>query len=185
MKTKILMAGSLLLLTVVSSCSKKNDPDPNNQQQVASATITATINGVSTTFNDAAATKTTVTSNNLSLTTIAVAGKSSSGSLLSLGFGSPTITAGTTYTYDQATADTQAAIILYLPVSSNSNDIYANYLGQSTNTVTSVTVTAISATTIQGTFKGTLSHFNGDGVKIDDKTITVTDGKFNAQLTTK
>lgn len=178
--TKLLFVCGLFSIAAgLSSCSKKSDTSPT-----ISAGISASINGTATSFNTAAAgvkTTTTGTVNGTSttLTGIAVGGKSSSGGILEIVIAAQTIKAGTTLktiNADDESALTGAAFI-YAP----NGDADNGYITQADNN-SSVTITAITDTNVQGTFSGTVYEFDDNGNTIDHKTIT--NGKFNVNLTT-
>jgi hypothetical protein len=159
---------SILLLTLavgiitLNSCSKDKD------NAVISTTITASIDGTATTFNNAFALTGTVGGTKFTN----VQGTSSSKAVLSITMNG-TITAGKTYT-STATAISDRASLLYAP---NDTDDYLNDDSNSAKIVT-VTVTSISSTNIQGTFKGNVTAGSG-------KVKAITDGKFNVAITSK
>lgn len=159
---------SILLLTLavgiitLNSCSKDKD------NAVISTTITASIDGTATTFNNAFALTGTVGGTKFTN----VQGTSSSKAVLSITMNG-TITAGKTYT-STATAISDRASLLYAP---NDTDDYLNDDSNSAKIVT-VTVTSISSTNIQGTFKGNVTAGSG-------KVKAITDGKFNVAITNK
>jgi hypothetical protein len=161
---------SILLLTLavgiitLNSCSKDKD------NAVISTTITASIDGTATTFNNAFALTGTVGGTKFTN----VQGTASSKAVLSITING-TITTGKTYT-STATAISDRALLLYAP---NDTDDYINDDSNSTKIVTvTVTVTSISSTNIQGTFKGNVTAGSG-------KVKAITDGKFNVALTGK
>jgi hypothetical protein len=159
---------SIFLLTLaigvitLNSCSKDKD------NTVISTTITASIDGTATTFNNAFAITGTVGGEKFTN----VQGTASSKAVLSITING-TITAGKTYT-STATAISDRALLLYAP---NDTDDYINDDSISAKIVT-VTVTSISSTNIQGTFKGNVTAGSG-------KVKAITDGKFNVALTGK
>jgi hypothetical protein len=163
---RFLLAGISLVL-IFSSCKKK-------QQEVTPAsTITATIDGTPMDFSASVsggkgttAAVTTIhvlgaSNSGLTPTTIAVAISSADANALQLG----------TYTYSTANLHpTVFPIITYSNPADNGPYTTDAYGVQ----VTTVTITALSSTNVQGTFSGTLTRPTTDAT-----TKTITDGKFN------
>ena len=162
MKKTILV--SALLLGAFIACKKSNSttaPQPNG--------ISADVNGKSVTFNFNITADTTGGS-------ISIEGykdtTSSPDGLWILINGGP-VKAGVTYT-NYTTINASATY-------------WMNHLGTPSPFVSynsTVTVTAISSTNIEGTFQGTGTHFsqNSLGNTIVDSTIQVTNGKFNIKF---
>lgn len=159
---------SILLLTIavgiitLNSCSKSKD------DVVVSTTITASIDGTATTFNNAFAVTGTVGGEKFTN----VQGTASNKAVMSITLNG-TITAGKTYS-STAAAISDRPLLLYAP---DDNDDYLNDDSNAAKIVT-VTVTSISSTNIQGTFKGNVTAGSG-------KVKAITDGKFNVTLNGK
>jgi hypothetical protein len=158
----------LVLLTLAfgaltfSSCKKKD---------VAPAvSITATVDGTATNFNvSAAALQGPV--NGVTFTNIQ--GSTSGGAILSMTVAG-TITAGKTYS-DAAASDNDKPLIVYA-TSATSDDDYLND-DDDTSNLPSVTITSVTSTTIDGTFKGLIGNSSG-------ATKSITNGKFHVNIQT-
>ncbi|MBS1519976.1 MAG: hypothetical protein JST50_03180 [Bacteroidetes bacterium] len=150
---------ALAIATITLNSCKKKDEKP-------SYSITATVDGKVTNFNtNAAAVSATV--QGLSLTTIT--GQASDGSTISILLDA-TPTAGKTYISTAANQEDQAILEL-----STSTDDFIN--DDTSSNVVTVTVNSVSATAVQGTFKGGLvSTTVGNGTPA---TKSVTNGTFN------
>ena len=145
----------------LNSCKKKD---------VAPAvSITATVDGTATNFNvSAAALQGTL--NGVTVTNIQ--GSTSGGAILSMSlWGS--LTAGKTYS-DAATSDNDKPMFVYA-TSATSDDDYLNDDDNASN-LPSVTITSVTSTTIDGTFKGLVQNSTG--------TKSMTDGKFHVNIQT-
>lgn len=179
-KTRLLfVCGIFSIAASISSCGKKGNATPT-----ISAGISASINGTATSFNNqAVGVKTTTTESvngtSETITGIAVGGQSSSGAELAIVIAAQTIKAGTTLKTIDGDDDTAISGAAFLYTTSANSDV--TYLSQADNN-SSVTVTAITDTNIQGTFSGTIYAFDENGNVTDHKTIT--NGKFNVGLTT-
>ncbi|MDN3580009.1 hypothetical protein [Mucilaginibacter flavus] len=161
-KTLLLLAATLGVITL-NSCSK-------DKNSVPSATITAGVDGTATTFNTNAITLSS-TVNGATFTNIQ--GTASNGATISITLsGKPT--AGKTY-ISTASKDDDKPVMLY----SLKNDNYFND-DDNTKNIVSVTISSVSSTGVQGTFKGALTNtvFVGTGGGTA-KTKAITDGKFN------
>ena len=157
---------ALLLLTIVigvSSCTKDNQ-DPERIYA-----ITANVDGTATTFNTNV-TGTTGSANGTIVT--AIQAKTSDGSTISVTINGELV-AGKTYSAAVVGATLQPVIQF-----TSGADVYVN------NTVganlVSVTVTEVSDTFIEGTFKGDLTTVAVGGVAV--KTKAITNGIFTAKL---
>jgi len=159
----------LVLLTLAfgaltfSSCKKKD---------VAPAvSITATVDGAATNFNVSAAalqgTVSGVTYTNIQGST------TSGGAMLSMTIAGA-VTAGKTYS-DAATSDDDKPLFVYA-TSPTSDDDYLNDDDNASN-LPSVTITSVTSTTIDGTFKGLIGNSSG-------ATKSITNGKFHVNIQT-
>ena len=164
---KTINALIMLALTIgvvsLNACKKeKKSPTPSN-------TITATISGTNSTFNtNAIALTGSLNSTNFT----AVQGEGANGTNLSVTING-TLTAGKTY----SAATGNEPTLLY----STSTDDFLNDDTSVANSV-SVTITSVSATAVQGTFKGDVVNtvINTDGhAKI---TKSITNGAFNVSI---
>jgi len=157
----------LVLLTLAfgaltfSSCKKKD---------VAPAvSITATVDGAATNFNVNAAALQATTSG---MTITNITGSTSGGAVLSLGLiGS--VTAGKTFS-DAAAEDNDRPLIVYTTSPTADYD-YVND-DDDTSNLPSVTITSVTSTTIDGTFKGLVA--NGTSTK------SIANGKFHVNIQT-
>lgn len=164
MRTIKILTVLILALGVItfSSCKKDKKVTP-------SATITADVNGTATSFNtNALAVKGTEGDTQIT----AVQGDGPNGTHLAITING-TVTAGTTYS---ATGNNEP-ILLY----SNTDDNFLNDDSSTTNAV-SVTITSVSSTSIQGTFKGDVTNtvINPDNHAAISKSIT--NGKFSVSF---
>ncbi|MDB5136092.1 MAG: hypothetical protein JWP37_2695 [Mucilaginibacter sp.] len=162
---------TLIVLTLVfgvvtlNSCKKK-DPAP-------SATITATVDGIATTFNThAIGAKGTI--QGITITTIQ--GTAANGTSLAITLNG-TITAGKTYSSSANSPDDEPLLLLSTPDSDFLND-------DSSANLVSVTITAVSSSSIQGTFKGNLvsTNINVGNSGAQNATKVIADGKFNVSF---
>ena len=144
-----------------SSCKKKD---------VAPAvSITATVDGTATNFNvNAAALQGTVSG----ITITNIQGSTSSGATLSMALAG-TVTAGKTYS-DAAANDNDKPLMVYA-ASPTADDDYFNDDDDTAN-LPSVTITSVTSTTIDGTFKGLIQNSTG--------TKSITNGKFHVNIQT-
>jgi hypothetical protein len=145
-----------------SSCKKK-DVAP-------AATITATVDGTATNFNvNAAALQGAVSGTTYTNIT---GSTSSGGATLSMTLAGA-VTAGKTYS-DAASNDNDMPLFVYAP-SATSQDDYLNDDDDASN-LPSVTITAVTSTTIDGTFKGLIQNSTG--------TKSIANGKFHVNIQT-
>ena len=145
----------------LNSCKKK-DVTP-------AVSITATVDGTATNFNvNAAALQGTVSG----VTITNIQGTTSGGATLSMAL-SGTVTAGKTYS-DAATNSNDMPLFVYAP-SPTSTDDYLNDDADASN-LPSVTITSVTSTTIDGTFKGLIQNSTG--------TKSIANGKFHVNIQT-
>ncbi|RYU90306.1 hypothetical protein EWM62_12320 [Mucilaginibacter terrigena] len=165
-KTLIFSVVALGAVTL-SSCTKDDDNDI-----VASATISASIDGTETTFNKNVV-GTTGSVNGATFTSIQ--GSDAAGNTLSVTI-TGALTAGKTYVATSGNDD-EKPVILY---TTTDNEAYLNADDDVSNAV-SVTLSSVSSNnTIQGSFKGKVSTLLvGNGAV---KSKTVTNGKFNVKV---
>lgn len=164
-KTLILSTLAFGALTL-NSCKKDN----NN---TATATISASVDGTATDFNTgAAAIKQTVSGDVVT----SITGTSSNKAVITILLNGTPV-AGKVYSSASANSDDEP--LIYYAASN------INYLNDdnSSNTVT-VTITSVSSTNIQGTFKGGLVEAIVVG-NATPKTKAITSGKFNVNLSSK
>jgi hypothetical protein len=148
---------------LLASCKKDNPATPAGPLL---ATITATIDGASTTFDT---TVTATKTNSYGFLDLLITGFHASGSSSEFSIDLTSVypfSAGTTYT-DAFTA-LNAASITYLIQPANISCYNPG------NGTTQVHITSISSTNVQGTFSGSVS----DG----STTHTITNGTFNATI---
>ena len=144
-----------------SSCKKK-DVTP-------AVSITANVDGTATSFNvNAAALQGTVSG----VTITNIQGTTSGGATLSLALNG-TVTAGKTYS-DAATNDNDKPLMVYA-ASATSDDDFFNDDDNAAN-LPSVTITSVTATTIDGTFTGLIEN--------STSTKSITNGKFHVNIQT-
>lgn len=160
MKRIIVIATCILL--VFSGCKKNSNVAPAN-------TISADIDGVTENFNTRAiATLSTGPTSNSGFTILGTNGATSDSDFLSI-----TVAINQTITTGSYTSDTSFVSILYKfgPSSiDNLNDYHTDLAGSPSTVV----ITKLTSTNIQGTFSGKLVY--GSASK------TVTNGKFNLTL---
>lgn len=165
---------AIILLTLTFGVITLNSCKKDDKEATVSTSISASIDGTATTFNNAVGLTGTV--GGVKFTS--VTGTASNKAVISITLNG-TITAGKTYSAAAANASDKP-LLLYAP---DDNDDYFND-DSNTAKLVSVTVTSISATNIQGTFKGnvtnTISIGNGTG-----KIKSITNGKFNVTITGK
>ena len=166
--SKLAAQGLILALVLLASCKKSS-----NSSTPSGGTITATVDGTPMTFNNVLVAKDT---SYLGAYLISISGISSltaSAPELSLTVDGPS--AVTTGTYN-------------LPPSGTITDVPALSFSQGTTLVyssdvsgtysSSVVITSLSKTNVQGTFTGTLTLSLGSGAT----TKAITDGKFNVNF---
>ena len=159
-KTLAVLAISLSVVTL-NSCKKK-DVKP-------AVTITATVGGAVTNFNvNAAALQGTVAG----VTVTNIQGSTSGGALLSMSL-QGALTAGKTFS-DAAASDNDKPLFVYA-TSATSDDDYLND-DDDTSNLPSVTITSVTSTTVDGTFKGLVQNSTG--------TKSITNGSFHVNIQT-
>ena len=165
---------TIILLTLTFGVITLNSCKKDDKEATVSTSISASIDGTATTFNSAIGLTGTVGGEKFT----SVTGTASNKAVISITLNG-TITAGKTYSSAAANASDRP-LLLYAP---DDNDDYFND-DSNTAKLVSVTVTSISSTNIQGTFKGnvtnTISVGNGTG-----KIKSITNGKFNVTITGK
>jgi len=163
MKTiKILAVTAIALSVITLNSCKKKDEKP-------AVSISATVDGTVTSFNvNAAALQGTLDG----VTVTNIQGSTSGGAMLSMTLLS-NVTAGKTYS-DAATNDNDKPLFVYAQ-SPTAQDDYINDDDDASNLPT-VTVTSVTSTTIDGTFKGLIQ--SGQSTKL------ITNGKFHVNIQT-
>jgi Tfp pilus assembly protein PilW len=167
-KIKNLALLSLAFVAISLSSCKKNNTTPDKKTPDTKSTFVATVDGVVTEFNVNLKGWESGTSPNHWLTVIQ--GNTSDGTTLAISI-LETAIAGKTYS-DADSNDSNRPIIIYQKPTSTVqyyNDHYAS-------NVPSVTVTSVTSTTLDGTFKGRLIK---DPATDKADTILITDGKFH------
>jgi hypothetical protein len=161
-KIKILAVLAMSLAVVTLNSCKKKDVKP-------AVSITATVDGTATSFNvNAAALQGTVSG----MTFTNIQGSTSGGAMLSMTL-QGAVTAGKTYS-DAAASEGDMPLFVYAP-SATSEDDYLNDDDNASNLPT-VTITSVTSTTIDGTFKGLVQNSTG--------TKSIADGKFHVNIQT-
>jgi len=162
-KIKILVVAAISLSVITLNSCKKKDEKP-------AVSITATIDGTATNFNlNAAALQ--ATSSGMTITNIE-GSTSTGGPTLSLSL-IGTLTAGKTFS-DANTADNDRPLFVYATSPTADSD-YLNDDDDTSNLPT-VTITSVTSTTIDGTFKGLVA--NGTSTK------SIANGKFHVNIQT-
>lgn len=151
----LLVFTSILIIAGFSSCKKDKKVSP------PSGSMTASIDGKSISFS----THTMVVTGSVNdVNFTAIQGNASDGSTMSVTVNG-TLTAGTTYTSSDPDPGNEPVLLYGL-----GND---NYMNGINNPSVNVTITAVSSSSIQGTFSGTVTDMTSG----TDKVITA--GKFN------
>jgi hypothetical protein len=172
MKTvKILIALTLVFGVVTLNSCKKENKEP-------SVAITASIDGTATTFNTGAAAL-TGTVQGMKVTNIQ--GAASNGMMLSISVLGD-ITAGKTYS---TAADNDNDMPMVILATSNGDTEFIN--DDSTTNPFTLTITSVTSTSIEGTFKGALgeSSINLGSDTQTGATKTVANGKFYVHIQTQ
>jgi hypothetical protein len=167
--TKLAAQSLLLALVLLASCKKSS-----NSSTPAGGTITATVDGTPMTFNNVLIAKETAYSGAYVLTFSGASSLSSSSSPeLSLTVdGTSAITTGT---YSIGPSGNTPN----LPAMSYSQGTTLIYGSDVTGTyASSIVITSLSKTNVQGEFTGTLTLITGSGAT----TKAITDGKFNVNF---
>ena len=163
--TKLAAKGLILALVLLASCKKSN-----HSSTPAGGTITATVDGTPMTFNNILVAKDTSYLGAYAITISGISSLTANAPELSLTVDGPS--AVTTGTYS-------------LPLSGTVTDVPAISFSQGTTLVyesdisgtysSSIVITTLTKTNVQGTFTGTLTLQLGSGAT----TKAITDGKFN------
>ena len=163
----------LLGASTLNSCKKSN----SNPTPAVTNTITVTVDGTATNFNvGAKAGKLT----NSGETLTSITGTSVSGAIISITLAG-TVTAGKTYA-DNAASDNDKPLFIYATSSSQTADDFINDDDIATSLPT-VTITAISGTSIQGTFSGNITNtLLVVGTPASGTVKSLTGGKFNVSF---
>jgi hypothetical protein len=167
--TKLAVPVLLLTLFFLASCKKSSTSSTTS----GGGTITATVDGTQMTFNNILIAKDTSFSGAYALTISGATSLTSSTTELSLtADGASPVTTGT-YTIGPSGITTDLPGIGY---SQGSSPVYSSDItGAYSSTIV---ITSLSKTNVQGTFSGTLTLTIGSGAT----TKTITDGKFNVNL---
>lgn len=161
-----LLAG---LSVAIASCSK-------DKEETAEG-ITCTIDGTSMTFNANVFALRNDGGGNYSYTVFSSGDMSASPASFVISIGGDAPIATGTYTFGETSGDEQKmGVLTYVP-KGTTTDGYISVPGEST-VPTKVVVTAVSATSIEGTFEGDLIFLNGTTVSSK----TVTNGRFKASV---
>jgi hypothetical protein len=167
--TKLAAQGLILALVLLASCKKSS-----NSSTPAGGTITATVDGTPMTFNNILVAKDTSYLGAYLLTFSGASSLTSSSSPeLSLTVdGDTSITTGT-YNIGPSGYTTN------IPAMSYSQGTSLVYESDVTGTyASSIVITTLTKTNVQGTFTGTLTLITGSGAT----TKAITDGKFNVNF---
>ena len=160
---------SLIILTFVLGVVTLNSCKKDKKE--APISLTADIDGTATIFS---VTPVALTGPVGDQTFTVIQGATSTGATISLTL-EGTITAGKTYS-DAASSDDDKPLFLY--ATSANDDDYLNNDDDAAN-LPSVTITAITSTTIDGTFKGSVVKGIGNGTP---PTKLISNGKFHVNL---
>jgi hypothetical protein len=167
------------ILFVFGSCKKKNEVIPAN-------TITATVDGVTTTYNiNISAHLATFLYGGTSSTSLAIQGSTAThapagGIAISITSSKASAITKGTFTVDSRNNNPPVYVgLAYTYYDPSSNDPDQPYLTDPNWIMpTTITIRSISSTNVQGTFSGTLVYSQGGA-----STKTVTNGKFNVDIT--
>jgi len=166
---KILILSAFILF-IFTSCKKKNDVVPVN-------TISATVDGAHLSFNTSVYAKFGGNSNS-TLSIYGVTSSASDAQTITIGVFSDKAIAIGTYTYPSITGSSGLTEYPFIVYSDKGPTASSSFLFVTDNTAanpTTVTITSINSTNIQGTFTCTLIRQIG-GTK------TITNGKFNINI---
>jgi hypothetical protein len=166
--SKLAVQGLMLALVLLASCKKSS-----SSSTPTGGTITATVDGTPMTFNNVLIAKDTSYLGAYLITMSGISALTASAPELSLTVDGPS--AVTTGTYN-------------LPITGTTTDVPALSFSQGTTLVyssdvsgtysSSVVITSLTKTNVQGTFTGTLTLSLGSGAT----TKAITDGKFNVNF---
>jgi hypothetical protein len=167
--SKLPIQSLILALLILTSCKKSS----NSSTTPAGGTITATVDGTPMTFNNVLVAKDTAYLGAYLITFSGVTSLTASSPELSLTIdGSSAITTGT-YSLTSTVNTTNLPAITF---SQGSSLVYSSDI--SGVDPTTIVITTLSNTNIQGTFSGTLLLAVGAGAA----TKAITDGKFNVNF---
>ncbi len=170
MKSIKIFALLILAFGVITLNSCKKD-----KKTVAAISLTADIDGTATNFSVSPLALTGTVQNT---TFTVIQGATSTGAIIAITIQGK-ITAGKTYS-DAASDDSDKPLFLY--ATSSTDDDYLN--DDSTANLPSVTITSITSTTIEGTFKGTVVK----GIEVGNEQLpqkSITNGKFSVNIQAK
>jgi len=161
------------VMRALSSCSKKNDNTPS-----ATNTITANVAGTATRFNTSVTGVLASSQGAYDLAVTGLTGTGTSAQSISISIGSQGPIVKGTYTLNSSTSSDATSfpdLVYEANLSGSSSAEFAtDFTGANETTVT---ITSISSTNVQGTFSGVLV---GDG----NTTKSITSGTFNATIKT-
>jgi hypothetical protein len=166
--SKLAISCFLLALVLVASCKKSN-----HSSSSTGGTITATVDGTPMTFNNILVAKDTSILGAYAITISGISALSANAPELSFTVDGPdTVTSGTYSISSTGMTDD-------LPALSFSQGTTLVYESDISGTYpSSIVITTLTKTNIQGTFTGTITLQLGSGAT----TKTITDGKFNVNF---
>lgn len=170
-------AVSLVLVSILSSCSKKDDPSTSDT--LSEGTIIAKINGTKATFSGIS-TKSSVPGRSF-LLVVGSSGTGSKTSEIRLYILTSTLNVNNYTTVASAQNDEFGAIIAFANYVPGQNITNEAYTSEHTSGNGNIDITAISDKNVQGTFKGTLRRIDVNG-NATGEIVTITEGKFNMSL---
>lgn len=158
----------LLAFVLVASCKKSN-----HSSTPAGGTITATVDGTPMTFNNILIAKDTSYLGAYAITMSGISSLTASAPELSLTVDGPAAVTTGTYSINSSGMTTD---LPGLGFSQGTTLVYESDVSGTYST--SVVITTLTKTNVQGTFTGTLTLQLGSGAA----TKTITDGKFNVNF---
>jgi|SRR3569833_281424 len=161
------LIAAILVLSVISFSSCKKD-----KKDVA-VSLTADVDGTATSFNVGAVAATGTVDGQ---TFTVIQGSTSTGAIISITVAGK-LTAGKTYS-DASENDDDKPLFLY--ATSATADDYLNNDDDAAN-LPSITITSLTSTTVDGTFKGSVVQGFGNN---EAPTKTITNGKFHVTIQT-
>ena len=167
---KLLLFSACVILAF-SSCKKES-----KTTTTTTATLSATIGGVNETFNSSLTAQSIYNNPGYTIGITGFRGAGTNPDGLQLAVNSDKPIAKGVYTISSQTSTDPSnlpLIIYYKSTGTFGTDV-------SGVNVTTITITSISSANVQGTFSGVLISETGDNT-----TQTITDGKFNVNITTK
>ena len=167
---RIFSLATLSIFILLSSCGK-DAPDSNS-----SDAISAEIDGVRMTFNvNATAVRTSLSGSEI-VQIIGFHGEQGASEQIAVGLtGALTTIKAGVYTEDAVDPGHSGGVTYFIP-----NAFYPYGPSLTSSNPCSITVTSISATSIQGTFKGNVYLYDGAGPTTTRKVIT--NGQFNLKF---